>query len=523
MEQAQYEQIVRQLEVYARAHPFGYRVRVFLLALLSYLVVGMALVVAVALTALALYLIVRILQTPGPKSHARLLFPVIVGSVVFAGMILRSLWVRFEAPSGIRITPKDSPRLFQMLESMRRVLGAPRIHEVALTPSFNAGIVQIPRLGLLGWYRNYLLVGLPLMQGTSPEQLRAVIAHEMGHLAGKHGRFSSWVYRLVSIWSRFLDELEEREHWSTRFWDRFFAWYEPYFSAYTFVLRRAHESEADRCAVRLTNPRQAGSTLIQVYVVGNYFADEFLDRMLERAKDAPQPTSRPFTEFSQHVLRGEHLISGSFYLFPMLCQETGVDDTHPSLLDRLVALGLVNPKDEPSKILESALTLLQPIEETAESWFLGERAKLYAEQFDKYWQDAVLADWVEIYKTAQQARERIRQLEQQPNLKPEQLFELAQLKYHYQSPREALAVLKHLIVQNPNLVEAQYLLGVILLKLNQEEGIAVLERVMQMDSDSVLYACEHIYAYLYRHGRYEEAKHYRKLALTSRILPICQE
>jgi hypothetical protein len=37
------------------------------------------------------------------------------------------------------------------------------IHEVLVTPEFNASIAQVPRLGVFGWHRNYLRIGLPLM------------------------------------------------------------------------------------------------------------------------------------------------------------------------------------------------------------------------------------------------------------------------------------------------------------------------------------------------------------------------
>jgi len=71
-----------------------------------------------------------------------------------------------------------------------------------ITDDFNAAVVQIPRLGLLGWYRNTLLIGLPLMKALTRQQLAAVLAHEFGHLAGGHGRLGNWVYRLRFGWAR---------------------------------------------------------------------------------------------------------------------------------------------------------------------------------------------------------------------------------------------------------------------------------------------------------------------------------
>jgi Zn-dependent protease with chaperone function len=57
----------------------------------------------------------------------------------------------------------------------------------------NASVVQIPRLGVFGWSRNYLTVGVPLLDAVTPEQFEAVLAHELGHLARAHGRFRTWI------------------------------------------------------------------------------------------------------------------------------------------------------------------------------------------------------------------------------------------------------------------------------------------------------------------------------------------
>ena len=36
---------------------------------------------------------------------------------------------------------------------------------------------------MFGWLNNYVGVGLPLMRAFSPEEFRAVVAHEFGHLS----------------------------------------------------------------------------------------------------------------------------------------------------------------------------------------------------------------------------------------------------------------------------------------------------------------------------------------------------
>jgi len=54
-------------------------------------------------------------------------------------------------------------------------------------------VVQSPREGIVGWPRNYLLIGLPLMKTLSVDQFEAVLAHELGHVARGHGKVSNWI------------------------------------------------------------------------------------------------------------------------------------------------------------------------------------------------------------------------------------------------------------------------------------------------------------------------------------------
>src|SRR5439155_1953007 len=129
-----------------------------------------------------------------------------------AAVIIRSLWVRIPRPEGISICEDQAPNLFETADRLSRQLRAPRPHDVILDGSFNAGVAQIPRFGVLGWSRNYLTVGLPLLDALTPEQFKAVLAHEFGHLAGAHGRFRAWIYRLRTSWAQLLENLRKQKH-----------------------------------------------------------------------------------------------------------------------------------------------------------------------------------------------------------------------------------------------------------------------------------------------------------------------
>jgi Zn-dependent protease with chaperone function len=74
------------------------------------------------------------------------------------------------------------------------------------------------------------------------------------------------IYRLRKRWQQLMQALDREEHWGKFVFVRFFDWYAPFFAAYSFVLARANEYEADRCAAQATDPRHIADALIAAHI-----------------------------------------------------------------------------------------------------------------------------------------------------------------------------------------------------------------------------------------------------------------
>ena len=237
---AQYRELVTAAEALAAARPRAYRLRVAALAALG---IGYVLLMLVATLALVVVALAGVVVSKNPAVLKVAWLP-----LALAWSIARSLRVPMPPPAGEPLPPGDAPALFAEIEQVRRSLRAQRIHSVVLTKDFNASVSQVPRLGIFGWTRNHLTLGLPLLAALTPEQFRAVLAHELGHLARDHARFGNWIYRIRRVWAQLLDAMERRSGFTHRLFTRFFDWYGPYFNAYSFALARANEYEADRAS-----------------------------------------------------------------------------------------------------------------------------------------------------------------------------------------------------------------------------------------------------------------------------------
>src|SRR5262245_1160298 len=254
MDEERLQALVRRLEPKARANPAAYRRKVVLLALLGYAFLALFVLVLLGLAAL-----VVLAAFNGPALALKFLIP--IGALLY--VVVRALNVKFPPPEGLPVTRGDAPELFQMLDDVRKQIRGPRVHEVRIDGDTNASIVQVPRAAGLFGSRNYVVLGLPYLNAFSADEMRSVVAHELGHLSHAHGRFGAFVYRVRETWFNLLLALEERRSFWTGLIRKFFVWYVPYFTAYTLPISRTHEFEADAAAADVTGREVTAVALVR--------------------------------------------------------------------------------------------------------------------------------------------------------------------------------------------------------------------------------------------------------------------
>lgn len=183
METEQFDELIRSLEIRARANRRGFVWRTGALALLGYVFLLVVLIGSLAITASLLVLMFMVPN--GLTIKLGLVFGILIGSIALS--LLKALWVRMDAPEGLPLTRENSPEIIALVEKLRSQLKSAPFHHILLTSQYNASVCQIPRLGMFGWHRNYLLLGLPLLQSMQPREFEAVLAHEFALLPAATG------------------------------------------------------------------------------------------------------------------------------------------------------------------------------------------------------------------------------------------------------------------------------------------------------------------------------------------------
>lgn len=488
MTNEEFEGLVSGLEAQAKRDPAGYRTRVVLMALLGNAYLGVMLLLLAALLGAAIISVLW-LKAAGVKIAA------VVG--VFLWLVVKALWIKLSPPEGTEITAQDAPQLFAMIEELRRALGSPRFHHVLVTDEFNAGVVQAPRLGLFGWCRNYLLIGLPLVKSLTVDQFKAVLAHEFGHLARGHGRMTNWIYAQRLRWSRLMAALEQAESAGLFLFRPFLRWYTPYFNAYSYPLARANEFEADATSARLASKRAAAEALTAVNVVSSYLDERYWPQIHRRADDLPQPAFAPFSGMGRGVASEIDERSMRDWLQQALAQKTSLDDTHPSLAERLGALD-----EKPSLALPAA--------GAAADRLLGAALERITQEFDRRWQQGVTASWEERHREVQEGRQRLAELDAKQatgaELTLQEAYDRALLNESCaKDPDACIEQLRALHARAPDEPVLLYSLGVRLLARDDTAGEALLQRAMERGPKEIVRCCEALRNYCWRNGRKDEA------------------
>lgn len=275
--------------------------------------------------------LVYLMVTSGGRVPLKLLLI----AVVAAGVILWSILPRIDEfePPGPRLEPDRHPRLFAALRKVAEATGQPIPAEVYLVHDLNAWVSS--RGGVMGLgSRRIMGLGLPLLQILSVAELKAVLAHELGHYHGGDVKLGPWIYQTRAAIGRTIMTLRQAE---STVMHLPFEWYGSMFLRVTHGISRHQEFQADALAARVVGPGPLVEGLKRVHGAALAY-DAYLHSELAPVLQAGfrPPVADGFRRFvsakglSEQIDAAvdEELRSG----------QTDPFDTHPALPERIAAV-----------------------------------------------------------------------------------------------------------------------------------------------------------------------------------------
>ena len=217
----------------------------------------------------------------------------------------------------------DAPLLFSAVNEVARRLGVKSPGQIRLT--------YLPCCGVVAWGRSQaLILGLPLLRVLNLAELRAILAHELAHLAKGDATRAARSARFVEGLRQALEEAGGRSHGPLGAWAR-----TCFRAANRLIGPIAHgqEARADRSAAAIAGGSAAASALIKVALVQPLFRE-----VLEHYDPANPETPNLYAFFRAFWYRLPPEVHTALRLRIFAADDASSDPAHPPLPVRLAQL-----------------------------------------------------------------------------------------------------------------------------------------------------------------------------------------
>ena len=285
-------------------------------------------------------------------------------SVGFSGVlcVVFGLWIAFalaprlsfKRPDRAQPLPEGAhPKLRALIDDVARSLGEKPPDELYLLADVNAFAARRGAIFGVGG-RRLIGIGLPLLSALEEDEIRAVIAHEIGHHLSGDVLLGPFLHRTRMAVAVALDRLE-----GSSFWLHLpFALYGRVFLRLTRQVSREQELAADSVSRRVTGADAAARTLVAVERLAPRWTVYFHNEVLPLVDSGHRP---PLLEGFRRFLAESELREDVTRVLKRALERGPRDhDTHPPLEERLAALGFDRVTRPPPT--GSALSLLDSVE-----------------------------------------------------------------------------------------------------------------------------------------------------------------
>lgn len=456
----------------------------------------------------AIMIILAVLAIKSARaSGIRVIMQVGIPILIFAFTILKgffnALFSELPEPEGILLDRKNFPEFFSFLENIRRKANCPKIHYVKLNLEFNAFITEQPTLGILGLYKRYLVIGLPLLLVFSEDELSAVIGHECGHLSKSHGKLSVKIYRAKLVWEKIASELRKEGKDKTFFIRGFLHKYIPALNDILFKMGKQKEYEADKIGAAVAGKDKLASALVRSHFYNAYLSISFWPEIYNlntTEYDAPNDLFSRMEKSLKVPLEDEFK---NPLLESLLNYRSYPSSSHPSDIERIEALGINVPE-------------IKPLEENSFRLLFPKQANELIKQCSQIWCNLVKENWRKNYKESNKLRADLRDLNimyKNNGLNEEQTLERASIIETLEGIENALQAYTEAKTKYPENISFDYHIGRLMLRHKNEEGVERLKEVMEKDPQLIPYCCYETYNYYSYNNQKDMAAEYYHYAV----------
>jgi Zn-dependent protease with chaperone function len=435
-------------------------------------------------------------------------------ALVSAGLLFLFFWWLIQPSLGSLdgqvIKRAEAPLLFEAVDELRRKAAAPAIHSIILDDELNAAAYQSGGFLSLWGGRRTLILGVPLLRLLSADEVKAVIAHELGHFSRNHGRLGHWIYGVRAKWSYYL-HADGHDNGMDRVAKRIAAWFVPRFIERSADWSRTCEYEADAVAAKVTRPGDLVGGLARLEFANLVLREKIAAPFKALCLQDPQAPADFWDRAGQLIEESREAMPEALADITRRQQRPG--DSHPPLRERAAMLDTPVASPAPLNNQHAGAALL------GDGWL-----EIF-ELCQSNWRKAAEANWRFDHLHLQWLSGGGAKALFAGDTPVDMELAAAVVEEQLRGGESALATLAALAQQSMDNALAQYYWGMACLARRDDNGIDHLRRAIGLDKRLATRAqrsiCEHL-----SHGRDEKAlkaAHLRRDNTLRRLKPLYQQ
>lgn len=403
----------------------------------------------------------------GAYTNLRGAFGLLIAALVgMLYVIVKSLFTRNSLPDMPQISRKENPLLFEIIDEAAKLTDSKKIDYVYLN---NENICAVSRVTVGLKKYDILTISIYHLELLDEEELKSVLLHEFAHISNKDTKISQKFSVNLTRWINISLATNSRGNLSNILLGNFASYYVDKLNTYHEVTSKHMECLADKTAIEHTSSEIFASANAKVYVI-TLFLDERLDEnddfseMVYKSIDDDAPPKNYYNLLFAHFYETFDKNPELWLSQIQKCASTKYD-SHPTFSERLKAVGIERFTDKLS---------------------FNKRNKDYKKEIDGIMKKAnaihfeeISSTWEETRKEHLENKKLIEKFTETEN--EEKTIEYGIALEDVGKTDEALAVYDKIIGINPSSAGALFRKGQILLIRQNEEGIDLIKKAINLN------------------------------------------
>ena len=258
---------------------------------------------------------------------------------VCSGLVTYRLFrFRPAPPAGVVLDRELAPDLHGLVDDTAEHYGRIGVDRIVITGGYQLDIIMTPCTALPAGSMRSLVIGLPLMQCLSSQQLVCLLARRLGQFSKRSNRLLNWLFELRDIWPlyRSRDAGADPGYLPVHL---LFTVYAPLYTVFSTAAARLDELRADSYAMEVCSDDEVLEAISTDAVNRLFLRDKYwpvIRKLGAQEATAITKTNAGMMTVLRAGLKNENI---GEWIEKAMCMEQQWNDPNPLLVRRLDNIG----------------------------------------------------------------------------------------------------------------------------------------------------------------------------------------